>query len=323
MTLPAIGDPTKAAADGDGDQDIDLDSDDEDEDDLDITIDSDDDDDDGDDEDEDDDLDEDGNPRPKVITVAEHEAALTAAKAEAEQAVAERMATEARQRVAQEAESQAAEALRNTFPKAESDLDEILDGLTLTNSQGQRHTLADALEGFTVTNARGRRIDALTFLSEAVKMPFASFNADALKAATAIIERAVQDEFSESVPKDRRDAFIKAAEGKPVLQSVKAYVEAMAPATAYVKNLSLEDAEKVSAKLKGEVEARVKAGDKAGRDKGKRDVPGDPNSGRSAGGTRSKSYQALELGYGEGTNSDVEDAEYLRQAKARGAVTVS
>jgi len=321
MTLPAIGDPTKAAAAGDGDQDIDLDSDDEDEDDLDIDLDSDDDD--GDDGDEDEDLDEDGNPRPKVITVAEHEAALATARTEAAQAVAEQMATDARQRVAQEAESQAAEALRNTFPKAEADLDEILDGLTLTSPQGQRHTLAEALEGFTVTNARGRRIDALTFLSEAVKMPFASFNADALKAATAIIERAVQDEFSESVPKDRRDAFIKAAEGKPVLQSVKAYVEAMAPATAYVKNLSLEDAEKVSSKLKGEVEARVKVGEAGGRDKGKRDIPGDPNSGRSAGGTKSKSYQALELGYGEGTNSDVEDAEYLRQAKARGAVTVS
>jgi hypothetical protein len=264
-------------------------------------------------------LDDDGEPVVKpaaVISQAEHVAALAEREATARQAVRDEIAAEASANEARRAEREARDAVVNAFPAAESLVIETLESAMVTSGEGARMTLGEALRGFTIPNARGRQVDALTLLADLVAQPYRELKDKAIDSGVAIASRQLEELASNLIPAEQRKAFIDKYDGAKLADYLRGLVEHAAPGTDFVKDLTLEAAEKLSLKLKAELAADRKGTNRAGRDQGRKDPPGDPKTTGGAGGA-TLSWQKLEQGYGDGTLTNAQEAEYRRQKTAR------
>lgn len=155
-------------------------------------------------------------------------------------------------------------------------------------------------------------------LTEILK-PIEAYNLHSLQANEQIVLDQLVDQFYAKLPDSLHDTFSKAVDGKPLADWLEAYLETAALDTAAVKdfhrNLTLEQAQELSPKLKAEV-ATLKANEfESGRKKGRKDPGGEPAI--DGGGAASMKWEDLSRGYGGGTLTPAQEREYHRQKAER------
>lgn len=195
--------------------------------------------------------------------------------------------------------------LKQSFPQAQAKIDSII---------------ADAKDAY------GNPRPLTDVETKAVKDALAGHNLVAFDAATAEVGDIVKDAVYAQLQKAGKTAvegFTAATNADTELpEYLTYYAEHAALSTKAVKGMSLEDALKVSPKLRKEIEALKLSEFEAGRDEG-RPTGTSPDRGRGAQRTApgSMTWADLEDGYGKGTLNKEQTAEYRRlrteRAKSR------
>lgn len=149
-----------------------------------------------------------------------------------------------------------------------------------------------------------------------VKDYFNTYNLSAWDGAAQEASDLIRDTIYGMLPKDAQEEMTaKTAQDTSLPNYFTVAVELAAPHSKWAKSLDLESASKASAKLRKEIEAAKLEAHDEGYDEGLSAPPGtSPDGGRGAGRTApgNKTYQQLEDGYGNGTNSPAEDKLYLQ-----------
>lgn len=229
------------------------------------------------------------------------EALSAAEREELTQQVREQVTAEFQGRTPEQLKDATKQRLRQVFPQTIQAVDTVINAAV--DEYGQPRPL---------TPAETKRI----------KDAFENYNRTAAEAAEDTVATTVQQVAYSILPKAAQETMDSLTQADmPLPEYLNAWAETAALHTKAIKSLTLEEAIKHSPKIKRELEAeRLKEFD-AGREQGRLDPPGtSPDGGRSSG-TRqapgTKSYAELEIGYGDGTNTKAEDAEYTRQRDAK------
>ena len=156
-----------------------------------------------------------------------------------------------------------------------------------------------------------------------IKNALAGHNLVAWESAEAEISDIVRDAVYAKLDKAGQETLSKLADGAdkmPLPQYLEHYAELAALHTKAIKNLDLDAAIAASPKIKKQLAARDVEQYDAGYEAGLTAPPGtSPDGGRA--GQRSApgrmSFIELEKGYGDGTNTKEQDAEYRKQLAAR------
>jgi len=234
-------------------------------------------------------------PREQRLT-----ALAEAEREEAERRGEERALSRIEQGQTQQQRDAARQKLRQAFPTAQQKIDQVFS--RAVDEYGNQRPLTPAEQ-------------------TEVKNALAGYNLVAGQVATDEVADIVKEVAYGLLSKDGQTAFSQAtAQDTPLPEYLTAWVEHAALNTKAVKSMTLDEAVKASSKVKRELAAAKLEEYDRGRDDGRNDPPGtSPDRGRAAERTPpgTKSYADLEIGYGDGSNTKAEDAEYIKLRDAR------
>jgi hypothetical protein len=169
----------------------------------------------------------------------------------------------------------------------------------------QAHAAAKQLK---VHTPFGEEMELADTQIEAVLRPLLTHNARALDLArTEAVDR-LQDEIYGALPPALQADYTASVTDKPLEEHLRAYVELTALNTKAVKGLTLDDAIKLSPKLKAELAEREALAFNKGRTKGQEDPAGEPrarSTGGSGGGYSTKAEARAAHAAGTITNADM------------------
>ena len=191
--------------------------------------------------------------------------------------------------------------LKSAFPQAQAKIDSIFNAAKDEYGDSRPLTAFEATE---------------------VKNALAGYNLTAWDAASEDVADVVREIAYGKLPtKEAQAAFTAAtADDTSLPQYLDAWAEHAALHTKAVKGMDLAAAMKASNKVKREVEAAKLAAYDEGRDQGRLDPAGtSPDGGRTTQrqAPGSKSYNQLEEGYGSGSLTRAEEAQYIQMRDAR------
>jgi hypothetical protein len=223
-----------------------------------------------------------------------------AEREEARQSGREEALQEIQKGTSQTQREQNRQRLKQSFPTAQAAIDRVFAGAK--DDYGAPRALTEAEQ-------------------TAVKNALAGHNLVAWESASAEVSDIVRDAVYAKIHKDDHEAFGKLTAGDTELPAyLDAYAEVAALRTKAVKALDLESAIKASPSIKKAIAARDVEQYDEGFAAGLVAPAGtSPDGGRATGRTAPgmKSFAELEKGYGDGTNTKEQDAEYVRQRDAR------
>lgn len=152
---------------------------------------------------------------------------------------------------------------------------------------------------------------------DAILAPLDKHNLVSWQTNEELVHQSILDQLYSLVPSDQHEAFTAANNQKDLKEWVADTADRIALSSKTFKAIETVDdlLKHAGTKLKADLALRDKKSEEAGYKRGLKGPGGEPRLDGKPGAT--KTWNQLRKGYGEGTLSDAEEAEYHRQREAR------